>query len=665
MQEAMRLMHQEMGKLDPATRQQIEQLMQVPASAGKDRSRPARDPGQLAALSVPLAPAALRDHVEALQPKLAAALSPTARERAEKIDAELRKAIDYLPRLRATANGLAAWGAWPEATYLIGRVARASGEVQDLSNLAAMLTMQNAGTAALPILSTLDARYPENSTLKNNLGQAHYALDDLAEGEQYLVAAIRITPLHPQANMTLARLQAARGDKAAAQESLHKAMQGGFSKEKQDQLRKAGGKLRPEDVRWLRPMPQDPLGLHRLEPPPYPRKAMDLPALVPAWKAFQQQLQDRQASLGRRGTAASEAVGNPMGMMGAAMAIANSSLAHKASLLLKADTEHYEIQLKRLSKTMGKAMEASAAAELELHRRIEAIDAAGEEKYANVPGGYSYEFSCGEVMGEIDRYYAATSPVIEPMMLEWRGLHRRHLNEIAFLSQYTSPGPEMYEVIKLSSMGGYLSILEGPLVSLLEGLLSSRRVCFQQAKQPEGGGKLPEFDDIHCEYLSTMTLPGVGTIVSRCNVTEANFEPIFAPLKANWASDVAKDRVLHASAQVTVDFVTVGGHSEFDTAGLASGGLSVGATTDLGPKLKGGPLEIGVEGGVSAGLEFDRSGLTDVVIQAGVTSTTSSTIGKTEAAGSKAAVSAGASSSWSWNSGYSGAVSAGFDSSVF
>jgi hypothetical protein len=133
---------------------------------------------------------------------------------------------------------------------------------------------------------------------------------------------------------------------------------------------------------------------------------------------------------------------------------------------------------------------------------------------------------------------------------------------------------------------------------------------------------------------------------------------------------VAKDRLLRASAQVSIDFVTVGGHSEFDDKGLASGGLTVGATANLAEMLdraplKGGPLEIGVEVGVTAGLEFDRSGLTDVSINAGVESKVSSTIGKTEAAGSKSAVTAGANGTWSWNAGYSGNVSGNFNSSVF
>ena len=673
MQDGMRMMQEELGKLDPEARKQIDQMMSRPPVGGNDDSAPVRDPAKIAALSAaPLSHAALKAHVEGLQPKLAAALTPMARDRAEKIDAELRKAGDYLPRLRAAANGLAAWGAWPEATYLLGKAALGGGDAQDLSNLAAFLTMEHAPSAALPILATLNARYPNNSTLLNNLGQARYGLGDIGEAEKLLVAAVRITPLHPQANMTLARIQQARGDMKAAQESLHKALQGGFSKDKEEQLRKAGGTLKPEDVRWRRPMPQDPLGLHRFEPPPYPTKAMELPESVPQWRAFNKMLRDMKKPIDQRITQinANAASASQGAMIGAAVTLANSGFAIKAAKLMEVDSEHYRINQERLGASIAEAMKVDAAAREKLERRVEEIDAAGEIKYRYVPGGYAYEYTCREVLAEIDQYYAATGPVLQALDREWLALHRRHLSEMAYLSQFTSPTPEIFEAIKLSIKSGFLDLLGGPRVSLQEGLLDTRAVCFKGAKKSQSTGKLPQFDDIHCDYISTLTLPGVGTIVSRCNVTEANFEPIFAPFKASWASDVAKDRVLRASAQVSIDFVTVGGHSEFDDKGLASGGLRVGATANLAEMLdraplKGGPLEIGVEVGVTAGLEFDRSGLTDVSVNAGVEATASSTIGKTEAAASKSAVTSGADATWSWNSGFSGDVSGGFNSSVF
>ncbi len=182
----------------------------------------------------------------ALQPKIANALAPAARQRAETIEAALRKeGGDTAAKMSAAANGLAVWGAWPEATYLMGKAALACGKAQDLNNLAAFLTMQRAWHAAAPILITLDARYANNATILNNLGQAWFELGEVKEAERVLTLAVRRAPNHPQANVTKSRIEEACGDKAAAIESMRMAIQGGFSEEKAQRLARLGGKLKP------------------------------------------------------------------------------------------------------------------------------------------------------------------------------------------------------------------------------------------------------------------------------------------------------------------------------------------------------------------------------------------------------------------------------------
>lgn len=652
MQDGMRMMQEELGKLDPEARKQIEKFMTTkpPASGGSTDGVPARDTGKLANISnTPLSSPALKAHVLSLQPKLAAALSPTARERADKIDGELRKASDYLSRLRAAANGLAAWGAWPEATYLMGKVAAQSGTAQDLSNFAAMLTMQNAPAAALPILITLNARYPNNSTILNNMGQARFGLGDIAEAEKVLTAAVKITPAHPQANMTIARIEMDRGNNQAAEAAIHKAMEGGYSPAKEELLRKAGGKIRPEDVKWKRPIPRDPLGLEKFSAPPYPTKAMDLPAAVPQWQAFNAALRATQKALNdRSGQITRNEVQTQGAMISAALASAKSSLTQQAGKNLQFETEQYTRNHERITTAIADAMKADGVARDVLTKAVTAIDAAGEEKYRNVPGGYGYEYTCNQVMPEIDRYYVTTSPVYEELLQELYSVNRRYLNDVAYFAQYTTPTPGMFEAAKLAAKASFLQLLEGPRVSLLEGYLTTRAVCFQP--KPADIRGLPDFDDIHCETISTMTMPGMGSIIATCKETIAKLDPVFAPFAASWAVDVETDRLSRASAAVTIDAVTIGGHSEFDAQGLASGGLSVGVTAGLGG-VKGGPLEIGTELGVTAGLEFDRSGLTEVSVDAGVVSSANG-------------VSVGANSTWSWNAGSGGGVSGHIDSSA-
>lgn len=669
MQDAMRMMEEAMGELDPETRKQVEQMMANPPASpvAADNVPPVRNEASLASVETSaLGGDELKAYLEGLQPKIDAAVSAAARARAEAIYTELGKSGDLLPRLRAAANGLSAWGAWPEATWLMGKLALASGSAQDLNNLAALLSMQDAGLAALPVLYTLNARYPNNSTLMNNLGQARYGLGDSAGAEQLLIAAVAVSPLHPQANLTLGMIQAARGDQQAAQASLHKALQGGYSNSKEELLRKAGGKLNADDVRWRRPMPQDPLGLESFVIPAWPMKAAELPSATVVWRAFHAMANDLVTGLGQQQQRMSDGM-DAGDAMQAAIAAVRAPYLLRASRLMEDLTAQYEIAYQRQMTALAEVTQAHAQASLELDKKIEAIDEAGEEQYRNVAGGYAYEYTCGEVNSLIDAHLTNFNRSYAEIQNDMLASQRRYLNELAFLSQYTSPSPRLFEITKLSVKTTFAQALRNLRVALFDGM-EARAVCFAIPEPPKGGGKLAKFEDIHCEYISTLNMPGVGSIVSRCNMTEANFDPIFAPFSTSWTSEIADDNTNHlrrASAQISIEGISVGGHSEFDADGIRSGGLTVGASTDLGPKLQGGPLEIGVEVGITAGIEFDRGGITDVSISAGMESKTSSTIGDTGAAKSQSAMTADVNSTWSWNAGFSGDAGAGFDSSVF
>ena len=239
--------------------------------------------------------------------------------------------------------------------YLMGKAALAGGSAHDLNNLAAFLSMQHAETAALPILYTLNARYPNNSTLLNNLGQALYGLGDTEEAEKFLIAAVSIAPLHPQANATQARIQEARGDHQAAQASLHKALQGGFSNAKEEQLRKAGGKLNADDVRWRRPMPQDPLGLEKFVIPAYPMKSQELPVATAQWQAFHRAAGELTNKLGQQQQRISAGL-NANGALSAAMSAVRSPYILRASTLMGDITEQYEITFKKQTTALTEAM---------------------------------------------------------------------------------------------------------------------------------------------------------------------------------------------------------------------------------------------------------------------------------------------------------------------
>jgi len=659
MDEAMREMRKQMDKLTPEQRKMIEQsyrqMAGQPAPGAEDDEIvvPRRDAARVAAVpKSALTGAQLKAHVEALQPKLANALTPAARQRAQAIEAAVRKeGGNVAAKLGATANGLAAWGAWPEATYLMGKAALASGKAQDLNNLAAFLTMQKVGHAAAPILITLDARYPNNATILNNLGQAWFELGEVEQAERVLTLAVRRAPNHPQANVTRSRIEQARGDKAAAIESMRMAIQGGFSEEKAQRLAKLGGKLKPGDVRWGMKLPADTLGLSKFVPPPYAKKAPELLTLAPQWDDF------RSAVLGESEKLQAQRRALAKQTPWLADAALTGPLTAKALRVTSMDSANWSRRRQAAHDGYVDAVRYEQQERKTLDARLAAIHEDERKRCARVAGGCD---TCPQELPVIDKYLEASSARLDPARSELLDFERRSANERLYYAQFMQ-SQRSFEFTVTQSKEDFLNILYSPMLNA-GGLLL--HPCLRQFKaKGKSNGKLPDFDEVNCQHLVHLGVPGFGSIDVRCNRMETTLDPIAVPIKAKWTEDLNKDRVLSASAEIEIEGVTVGGHGEFDEQGLGSGGVAVGA--GVGSDRSSGPFKAGVEATGKVGIEFDRSGITDVRIEGGVGSKATTSVASTDAATASSSASAGVNSSWSWSGGASAAASGGFSSKAF
>jgi tetratricopeptide (TPR) repeat protein len=120
-------------------------------------------------------------------------LNPSAREMADKIFTELK--TKYGSTAETGNNAAALWiqGKTQIALALMAKTCVANPSNYDnLSNYAAMLSMCGAEQLAIPLLNYLNARFPKNSTILNNLGQAWFGLGDIAKADKYLDTVIRI-----------------------------------------------------------------------------------------------------------------------------------------------------------------------------------------------------------------------------------------------------------------------------------------------------------------------------------------------------------------------------------------------------------------------------------------------------------------------------------------
>lgn len=713
MEDAMRQMQRALGQLTPDQRKMLEQAQrqaQQPAPGAEDDEIgvPARDAARIAQVQrQPLTGAALKAYVASLQPKLRQTLSRDALRRAESVEDVQRKAGgDLTVRLRQAANGLAAWGAWPEATYLMGKVALASGSAQDLNNLAAFLTMLKAAQAALPILITLDARHPGNSTIQNNLGQAWFELGDVKEAERVLRLAVRRAPQHPQANVTLSRIDEARGDKAAAQAAMHAALRGGYSEAKEQRLRKLGGRLAAEDVRGKLKGPTHPLRLSDLAPPPYPGSAAETLGARVLWQAYHRQLlgtiAKREAEAGRAAVQrADQALAGvrpgrrlPVTREAVTLLSVHAPLAPLAQRVMRADDEAGRPEARRVAQALDDAERLEETERARLTQTVQAIRAEGMRRYANVPGGYPPETSCKEVLAAQDAYLAKVSTPLERAAQGYAGFYHRRLGDTANLLQYTLSDAE-FAATASALQAQFLHAVERAHGRITmdgvhhagfygNGIGEYADICLRRPASPTARHELADFDAVNCQSLVSFAVPGIGHYEIRCNAANVVLDPLGLPLKAQWSEDLVKDRVLAASVEVGQEIselvdVSVGAHGEFDDDGLKSGGVRVGAEVDVmksagavvkpggdtGKLGSAGPPELGLGARGGIGVEFDRSGITDVRIDSGVGAKASSTVGKTDAASPGVKATTDVAGTWSWNAGTSATVSGGFDRKVF
>ena len=132
-----------------------------------------------------------------------------------------------------------------------------------LSNLSAILVQSGAAPRALPVLRYLAAKHPRNSTVLNNLGQAWFALGEMAKSKAALDSSLRISPAHPQANYTRAAIAEKEGNQAAAAAFLQKSLRGAYNSSTEKLASKKGirtdwgntwNRRRPLETEYINPL---------------------------------------------------------------------------------------------------------------------------------------------------------------------------------------------------------------------------------------------------------------------------------------------------------------------------------------------------------------------------------------------------------------------------
>ena len=589
-----------MGVKLPSLRQipQATDIQLQNANGSNERIVPQKDGARIATISkTALTNAALPGFLSETNKKVVMLLKQPSQAKGEEIYQLIKAEHNSAAEIGNTAAGLWVMGRAELAIYLIGKACVADpANTDNLNNYAAMLSMSGAEQLAIPILDNLNKRFPDNSTILNNIGQAWFGLGDMDEADKFLDKTIRICAAHPQANFTKSFILESNGNMQGAVEAAVASTKAAYSQEKESRLSKLGYNLKSDDVHWDKPMPQDPLGLEKFRWPAFPMSAETSKGLENEWDAFKESCAEELTKLESQEVDLME-VAKTVSQMRTKQLLEAGSKGQNASLFPPLAPKAF-VKLKYLvddsdghiAFTTAKKTEAILQANTDLDNLFNSYSnqiAALNEMYGKLFGeGKKNPFkeACNEFNGATSNYLSAANSLLERTQIDYLNFLRRRLNDQIYYDQYTK-WPEEFEVEKVLAKEKWLSSISGMTVKFMD----ISNYCFASEEVKPGKFLLSEFDDVHCEYHSEFKSP-VGSINIDCSrmTTKLDLKVLKLGLKQDMNKETFGDQFMSCSVEV-------------------------GASASAGVNL--GPLKAEASVGGSLGVEIDRTGITDVIVK--------------------------------------------------
>ncbi|MEX1241113.1 MAG: hypothetical protein WEB30_15420 [Cyclobacteriaceae bacterium] len=610
--EMMKEMEKEMGDLDPEAKRMMDSMgVKMPvfnmpdvtdaqlkeAYENENRIVPKRDDVRIASISkMPLTTASIAAFILNSHNKAATRITSASKAKGEEIYRSVKTQYNSVSATGNTAAGLWMLGKNELAIYVMGRACIDNPtNVNNLNNYAAMLSMNGGEVVALPVLNFINKRFPKNSTILNNIGQAWFGLGEIDKANSYLDSVIRIYAYHPQATFTKSFIEESKGRQSAAVDLAKRSIKKAYNKDKEDRLNKLGYKLENDDLSWDAPMPQDPLGFHGFISPEYPMDVMQSKMLENEWTSFRQNIQNEIASLGNvlsrlQQDAATANHKRMQHLMDAGQkgiwVDAIPPLAPKAMVKLKYLVDDKDGQREASYNRIGKAVAIANADVGRYQQKLAADLELVRKKYEDQFGeGRKNPFlaACKDENAAKNVFLLASNPPMQEANKNFMKLLERKLSDELYFSQYTM-WPEDFEVAKVSAKLGWLTILtnQSPVFQ------DQGAMCTSADPLKMKSFKLAAFDDVHCVYHSKLTTP-VGTITIDCSRMTTQLDLKF--LKLGRRQDMDKETFGDQFMSCTVE---------------------VGAGVGTGVN---GPISAEASVGGAIAAEFDRNGLRDVILK--------------------------------------------------
>lgn len=584
------------------------------AQAWEDENRvvPKRDAARIAAITKGVTDARMETYVATIQKKMMATLDAGLIKMGDKVFNYIRSNSNS----SAEAGNMAA-ALWiidkPQmALYVLGKViTNDPSNTDNLSNYAAMLSMQGAQHLAIPILNNLNVKFPNNSTLLNNLGQAWLGLGELLKAEEYINKALVLYPLHPQANMAKAAIAESKGNKEKAKEAIKKSMQHAYTPEKEEKLAKLGEKV--SHTQYLLPPRHktDVLNLDGFRSPFFPMSSRGCISAETEWKAFYEQIDEKINSLSKLREDAEDAamkgkeqrmnknlayIKTAQANAGAGQMFAVPVYAIRATKKLKATMDLLQRKMEaynsRLALYTQEFLQLKKAYDEEMQKLRRENDAQTGDHRRN-------EAYCPKYRAATDKYLKDINGKLQALYLDALTLKKEMINESAHYTLYMM-WPDEFQVAKYDYQIEWLNFLKKGFGAPADGsgfpfvsITLNEYSCNNDFKDEPELTKLQKFDDVHCEYHS----------------------------KLDWKFMKISNDCSRMTTEIDVDFFEYTRKDDFERAEgdtYVSSTIKISAKKKLGDEIEIGPVKVEASAGVGVEIERDRKGTKEVTLRGGV-----------------------------------------------
>lgn len=574
-----------MGGLNKNVSMMSNKVIQQAAEENEPGTVPKRDVARIKQLpDKVLTEAELARFVKKVDTEVGKLLEAEDKAEAQKIYTSLKsekRSSDYISKAAS-----ALWmSGYPEiALYILGKECTANpSNVNNLNNYAALLAMYGGEHTALPILQNLDKRFPNNSTILNNIGQSWFGLGDMNSAKKNLTGAMRAYGLHSQANQTMCLIQESEGKKVEAIESIKKSIKENYTTEKEARLTELGGKLEYDDLPFRYPAKAEPLGIEKFMSviPPYPFEAgIASKKSQMEWDDFKRKVWDAEAKLKEETRVREQKVkaySNRLLSNPQILKPYNNTVYLTSARKLKLLYDWYTDRFIALDKKRQAAADTIKKWKVELQEAIEALGYDPQNPNKN----------CGKIKSLSTNFLLKANTLWQQRNAELLSLEKQKLNAEATYALYGTYDRSIYEMTIVNIKTAFLFFL-GNLRCEFEG-----GDCITSEVQKPPPKVLPDFDSLNCNYTEEFNIKPFTTITIECNKMTTEFDidtELGLKIKAGWQENL-------------------------NTGKVTKGTLELGY--EVGPKspTKFGPVGAELKGQVSAGVEITSDGVKEVYVK--------------------------------------------------